>query len=84
MYLPFHIHREANGDEDITFFAKLDPQKKCLSVYHAQKVSQESLALRNVDMFFESQVNSEPGAVRNGIFISLFCLAFSVSHRIVQ
>jgi len=55
------LPRDVDGGEDMTFFAKLDPQKKCLSVYHAQKASQESQELRHVDMFFENQVNSEAG-----------------------
>jgi len=56
------LPRNIDAGEDITFFAKLDPQKKCLSVYRAQKTSQETLNLRNVDLFFENQVNSGAGA----------------------
>ena len=61
--------RDVDGGEDMTFFAKLDPQKKCLSVYHAQKASQESQELRHVDMFFENQVNSEAGTVISHLYI---------------
>lgn len=56
------LPRNIDEGEDITFFAKLDPQKKCLDVYHAQKASRELRELRNVDVFFEKQVNSEAGA----------------------